>query len=95
LVLLTVAAVVTNPFENLLAERLAWLDTTLGLLDPRNPDLGADILPRILSVIQGRLQEAYMKMSENNPSDPMLRTMAMLSRRATDLKTMHENVIRG
>jgi hypothetical protein len=112
LVILTIAAVITNPLENRIPERLSWLDTALGLLNPRvnalnsmnpmihtnlnqSPDLDSDLLPRILGVIKGRLQDAYMKFSEANPTDPALRIIAQLSRRATELETTHHGIIHG
>jgi hypothetical protein len=112
-VILTIAAVVTNPLENLIPERLNWLDKALGLLNPRvrsivkwlntidvlnskqSPDLEGDLLPRIIGVIQSRLQSTYMKISETNASDPVLRTIALLNRRASDLKVSHGSALQS
>lgn len=109
LVILTVAAIVTNPLDDHILERLTWLDAALKMLDARvslgldgycnqvltrqqNPELGDNILARICTVIQTRLQEAYMAVSEKNGVDPILKHIAQLNKRATELKNIAEGL---
>lgn len=64
-----------------------WLDTVFGSIDPRDPDI-REVAPKIMDVLSSRLQAAYMQIADSNPTDPVLRKISMLTRRARELKEL-------
>ncbi|KAF2427188.1 hypothetical protein EJ08DRAFT_699813 [Tothia fuscella] len=91
LVTLTVCAIITHPLLDRLQDRLLWLNAALEVLDPAREELAGDILIRIMTVIQTRIHEAYMAVSEQGPSNGILRRMATLARKVNDIKVAAEN----
>lgn len=61
----------------------------------QNPELDRNILPRICDVIQSRLQEAYMSISERNSGNSALKHVALLNKRVTELKSLSEAMAAG
>ncbi|KAH7046750.1 hypothetical protein B0J12DRAFT_711689 [Macrophomina phaseolina] len=87
LVALSVSAAVSSSLETNVPERLMWLDTVFGSIDPRDPDI-REVAPKIMDVLSSRLQAAYMQIADSNPTDPVLRKISMLTRRARELKEL-------
>jgi hypothetical protein len=48
----------------------------------------ADVFPKVLEVMQTRLQQAYMTIAERNHVDPILRNVAGLNSRVQEMKTL-------
>lgn len=84
-------------------ERLAWLETVLGNIDPRvmpsaslneedskltlwqDPEI-REVSPRILDVLQQRLEGQYMRIAEIDPRDLALKRIPSLAKQVRDLK---------
>jgi len=84
---LSVAAAVTDSLDSNTMQRLGWLDACLNLLTPLSEEV-ADVFPKVLEVLQTRLSQAYMVLSERNHQDPSLRNISVLHRRVQELKAM-------
>ncbi|KAL9104447.1 MAG: hypothetical protein Q9163_000599 [Psora crenata] len=87
LVVLSVGAAITGSLENNVKERLAWLETALACVDPNEPDI-QKVARKVLDVISQRLQSNYMRIAEDEPTNPMLRQIAALSRRSRELMNL-------
>ena len=87
LVALSVSAAVSSSLESNIPERLIWLDAVFVSINPRDPDI-REVAPKIMDVLSSRLQAAYMQIAESNPTDPVLRKISQLSRRARELKDL-------
>lgn len=77
---LSVSAALTSSLETKTHERLDWLATVLSQINVRDPDIH-DVAPKIMEVLNQRLQGAYMQISERQPSDQaVLRKISTLTR---------------
>ena len=85
LVSLSVSAALTCSFDQHVDERLSWLGTVLATINLGDPEI-REVAPKIMDVLQTRMQGAYMQIAENNPTDPALRLVAGLSRQIMDIK---------
>ncbi|KAI9671158.1 MAG: hypothetical protein M1817_003665 [Caeruleum heppii] len=85
LVLLSVAAAVTDNFGQHVEQRLIWLDACLKGMDPEDTD-AQEVMGRIMGVMIQRLEGLYMSIAELNPNEPVLRRIPALTRIARDLK---------
>ena len=100
LVNLSTAAAVTASLESHLPERLTWLANVFGCLDIRvrlhhlvyaslansfqDPDL-REVFPKVVSVLNNRLQNAYMELAHSEPGNPNLRTLYALYKESSQL----------
>ncbi|KAJ0107754.1 hypothetical protein J7T55_000016 [Diaporthe amygdali] len=92
LLLLTVAATVTANLENpqLLHTKLGWTEVVLVTFFealPRIEGQVREITPKVMSLLKGRLEHIFLRLSSTVPSDPALRnisTMTNLTQRITD-----------
>ncbi|KAL1858175.1 hypothetical protein Daus18300_010057 [Diaporthe australafricana] len=92
LLLLTVAATVTASLENpqLLHTKLAWTEVVLMTFSealPRIEGQVREITPKVMSLLKGRLEHIFLRLSSTVPSDPALRNisnMTNLTQRITD-----------
>ncbi|KAI5247349.1 hypothetical protein E4T43_02105 [Aureobasidium subglaciale] len=85
LVSLSVSAALTSSFEQNVDERLSWLSTVLSTINLNDPEI-REVAPKIMDVLQQRMQGAYMSIAENNAQDPALRIVSGLSRQINDIK---------
>ncbi|KAF8468353.1 hypothetical protein BDZ91DRAFT_679925 [Kalaharituber pfeilii] len=88
LVLLSVSAAVTVNFENSVQDRINWLEGVLSVLDPRHPEI-AEICQRIMAVVVQRLEQSYMRIAERDPTEPALRKIPALAKRARELGNLN------
>ncbi|KAH8769044.1 hypothetical protein F5883DRAFT_64807 [Diaporthe sp. PMI_573] len=92
LLLLTVAATVTASLENpqLLHTKLGWTEVVLVTFFealPRIEGQVREITPKVMSLLKGRLEHVFLRLSSTMPSDPALRNisnMTSLTQRITD-----------
>ncbi|KAF2155999.1 hypothetical protein K461DRAFT_275065 [Myriangium duriaei CBS 260.36] len=84
LVKLSVSAAVSSSFEQNVNQRLDWLGIILTSTDLQDAEIAA-VAPKIMQVLLGRIQGAYMTFAEMNPSDPVLRKFSNLSKQITDI----------
>lgn len=89
---LSVSAAVSSSFDTNVAQRLVWLETILSSINPKDPEI-TDVVPRIMEVLSQRLQGAYMQIADQDSStpahsNPVLRRIAALVRRANELKAL-------
>ncbi|KAG8163182.1 hypothetical protein KVR01_007660 [Diaporthe batatas] len=92
LLLLTVAATVTANLENpqLLHTKLGWTEVVLVTFFealPRIEGQVREITPKVMSLLKGRLEHVFLRLSSTMPSDPALRnisSMTSLTQRITD-----------
>ncbi|KAG6357690.1 hypothetical protein INS49_013569 [Diaporthe citri] len=92
LLLLTVAATVTANLENpqLLHTKLGWTEVVLVTFFealPRIEGQVREITPKVMSLLKGRLEHVFLRLSSTMPSDPALRNisnMTSLTQRITD-----------
>ncbi|KAF2085835.1 hypothetical protein K490DRAFT_45887 [Saccharata proteae CBS 121410] len=87
LVALSVSAAVSASLETHVMERLHWLDAVFSNINPRDSDI-LEVAPKIMDVLSTRLQGAYMTISEQEPTNPILKRISALARRAVDLKNL-------
>jgi hypothetical protein len=102
LIVLSVSAAVTDSLETNTLQRLAWLEVGLHIINPavssptltavketlttsQTPEI-ADVFPKVLEVMQTRLQQTYMTIAERNHADPILRNLATLNARVQLMK---------
>ncbi|KAI4725920.1 hypothetical protein E4T49_06352 [Aureobasidium sp. EXF-10728] len=85
LVSLSVSAALTSSFEQHIDERLSWLSTVLSTINLNDAEI-REVAPKIMDVLQQRMQGAYMSIAENNQQDPVLRIVSGLSRQINDIK---------
>ncbi|KAH0418939.1 hypothetical protein KCU90_g11073, partial [Aureobasidium melanogenum] len=90
LVSLSVSAALTSSFEQHVDERLSWLSTVLSTINLNDPEI-REVAPKIMDVLQQRMQGAYMSIAENNAQDPALRIVSGLSRQINDIKKFAEH----
>lgn len=64
-----------------------WLEAVFSSINPMDPDI-KEVAPKIMDVLSSRLQAAYMQIADSNPTDPVLRKISMLTRRARELKEL-------
>ncbi|KAJ5794400.1 hypothetical protein N7457_000999 [Penicillium paradoxum] len=84
IVMLSVAVAVTSTLQTNIGQRLHWLEVVLQNVNPRDTDL-REVAPRILDIMNQRLNTLYMSVVDRNPHDHILRLIAPLSRRAREL----------
>ncbi|KAE9983474.1 hypothetical protein BLS_004247 [Venturia inaequalis] len=60
-------------------------NTTKALTVTQTPEI-TDVYPKVLEVMQTRLQQAYMTIAERNHVDPILRNVATLNARVQEMK---------
>ena len=89
LVSLSVSAALTSSFENNIHERLDWLATVLQTINLGNDEI-REIAPKIMDVLQQRMQGAYMQLAETKGHDPALQKIATLSRQINEIKKAAE-----
>lgn len=89
LVSLSVSAALTASFGLHVSERLEWLATVLATIELRDPEI-REVAPKIMDVLQQRMQGAYMMLAEGNPQDPALRKVSALARQINDIKQLTE-----
>lgn len=101
LLVLSTGAVVSEPLDRNLEQRLAWLEAVLQSVNPHvshpfvtSPDSNTncvkdneirDIVPKIMDVMSQRLTNKYIELNETTPGNPLLRRISALSRRCNDL----------
>ncbi|THW30589.1 hypothetical protein D6D23_00052 [Aureobasidium pullulans] len=85
LVSLSVSAALTSSFEQNVDERLQWLSAVLSTINLNDTEI-REVAPKIMDVLQQRMQGAYMSIAENNVQDPALRIVSGLSRQINDIK---------
>ncbi|OBW64530.1 MAG: DNA-directed RNA polymerase [Aureobasidium pullulans] len=85
LVSLSVSAALTSSFEQNVDERLQWLSAVLSTINLNDAEI-REVAPKIMDVLQQRMQGAYMSIAENNVQDPALRIVSGLSRQINDIK---------
>ncbi|TID20169.1 wd40 yvtn repeat-like-containing domain [Venturia nashicola] len=85
LIILSVSAAVTDSLDTNILQRLAWLEVGLHIINPATPEI-TDVFPKVLEVMQTRLQQAYMTIAERNHIDPILRNVAALNARVQEMK---------
>jgi hypothetical protein len=89
LVSLSVSAALTASFDQNVPERLDWLATVLSTIDLRDAEI-REVAPKIMDVLQQRMQGAYMMLAETNPQDPALRKVSGLARQINEIKQLTE-----
>lgn len=89
LVALSVSAALTSSFDNNIKERLDWLSSVLSHINLMDPEI-REVAPKIMDVLQQRMQGAYMHIAEVNVQDPALRRVSGLSRQIQDIKALTE-----
>ncbi|KAF2491442.1 hypothetical protein BU16DRAFT_119349 [Lophium mytilinum] len=86
---LSSAVVVTDPFHNLIVERLTWLEAVLDSVNPQDPDLQADVVPRIMQLLTERLTTAYHSFNTpRGPGQAVLRKILALANRVNDFNRL-------
>jgi WD40 repeat protein len=90
LVSLSVSAALTSSFEQHVDERLSWLSTVLSTINLDDPEI-REVAPKIMDVLQQRMQGAYMSIAENNVQDPALRVVSVLSRQINEIKNQSQS----
>ncbi|KAI5800280.1 hypothetical protein DFH27DRAFT_525521 [Peziza echinospora] len=88
LVLLSVSAAVTVNFENSVQDRINWLEGVFSVLNPRDPEI-SEICQRIMAVVVQRLEQSYMRIAERDPSEPALRKIPALAKKARELGNLN------
>lgn len=89
LVSLSVSAALTTSFDKYVDERLQWLHSVLATINLQDPEI-REVAPKIMDVLQQRMQGAYMDMAEADPHNPMLRKVSGLARQINDIKNAAE-----
>ncbi|KAG8627577.1 hypothetical protein KVT40_005060 [Elsinoe batatas] len=84
LVKLSVSAAVSTSFEQNVEERLNWLDHILSSTDLQDQEI-VQVAPKIMNVLLGRIQGAYMMFAEKDVNDPILRKFSGLSKRIGEM----------
>lgn len=74
LVALSATAALTQPLEPNMAERLAWLEAILEVINPRDGEIG-ELVPRIMEIVSQRLQSCYMQLAEKEDRSPLLKPL--------------------
>ncbi|KMU81057.1 hypothetical protein CISG_02436 [Coccidioides immitis RMSCC 3703] len=82
---LSVSAAVTSSLETNVSARLDWLKQVFRTVNIQDPDI-AQVVPQIMDVLIGRLQNLYMSIAQHSPHDPILPKIPPLTRWARDLK---------
>ncbi|KAH0292755.1 hypothetical protein M436DRAFT_38439 [Aureobasidium namibiae CBS 147.97] len=90
LVSLSVSAALTSSFEQHVDERLSWLSTVLSTINLADPEI-REVAPKIMDVLQQRMQGAYMSIAESNVQDPALRVVSTLSRQINEIKNQSQS----
>ncbi|KXT18552.1 hypothetical protein AC579_2270 [Pseudocercospora musae] len=85
LVALTVSAAITSTFDTYINERLDWLELVLQQVNVQDADI-MDVAPKIMDVLSQRLQGAYMNISEQRPSDPLLKKISSINRSVQEVR---------
>jgi WD40 repeat protein len=101
LLVLSTGAVVSEPLDRNLPERLAWLDAVLQSVNPNVSYLHLshfhsfahskqdneirDIVPKIMDVMIQRLTAKYIDLNEGTPGNPLLRRISALVSRCNDM----------
>ncbi|KAF2811987.1 uncharacterized protein BDZ99DRAFT_519227 [Mytilinidion resinicola] len=86
---LSSAVVVTEPLNNLIVERLNWLEAALDSVDPRDPELQPDVVPSIMQIITERLTAAYHEFNTpRGPGQQVLRKILALANRVNDFNRL-------
>ncbi|KAF7190126.1 hypothetical protein HII31_08457 [Pseudocercospora fuligena] len=85
LVALTVSAAITSSFDTHINERLDWLELVLQQVNVQDADI-MDVAPKIMDVLSQRLQGAYMHISEQRPSDPLLKKISSINRSVQEVR---------
>ncbi|EME85587.1 uncharacterized protein MYCFIDRAFT_59767 [Pseudocercospora fijiensis CIRAD86] len=85
LVALTVSAAITSSFDTYINERLDWLERVLQQVNVQDADI-MDVAPKIMDVLSQRLQGAYMAISEERPSDPLLKKISNINRSVQEVR---------
>lgn len=89
LVSLSVSAALTSSFDNNVHERLDWLAGVLSTINLQDLDI-REVAPKIMDVLQQRMQGAYMQLAEKNGQDPALRKISTLSHQINEIKNLTE-----
>ncbi|KAJ4336932.1 hypothetical protein N0V95_008481 [Ascochyta clinopodiicola] len=84
LLVLSTGAVVSEPLDRNLSERLAWLDAVLQSVNPHDNEI-RDIVPKIMDVMIQRLTAKYIDLNEGTPGNPLLRRISALVSRCNDM----------
>ncbi|KAF1923779.1 uncharacterized protein M421DRAFT_9390 [Didymella exigua CBS 183.55] len=84
LLVLSTGAVVSEPLDNNLEQRLAWLDAVLQSVNPHDNEI-RDIVPKIMEVMIQRLTAKYIELNETTPGTPLLRRISALVSRCNDM----------
>jgi len=87
LVSLSVSAALTSSFDQHVGERLDWLANVLSTINLQDPEI-REVAPKIMDVLQQRMQGAYMQIAEANRGDPALRKISSLAQQILDIKNM-------
>lgn len=86
---LSVSAALTTSFDRHINERLDWLGSVLSTIDLKDPEI-REVAPKIMDVLQQRMQGAYMDMAEAEPGNPVLRKVSSLARQILEIKNLTE-----
>ncbi|KAF2264288.1 DAO-domain-containing protein [Lojkania enalia] len=84
LLALSTGAVVTESLDHHLMERLIWLEAVLNNVNPHDAEI-RDFIPKIMDVINQRLSQAYMKINESSPGNPLLRRISAMVSKVNEL----------
>ncbi|KAJ4378655.1 hypothetical protein N0V86_005525 [Didymella sp. IMI 355093] len=84
LLVLSTGAVVSEPLDRNLEQRLAWLDAVLQSVNPHDNEI-RDIVPKIMEVMIQRLTAKYIELNETTPGTPLLRRISALVSRCNDM----------
>ncbi|KAJ4987517.1 hypothetical protein SVAN01_06974 [Stagonosporopsis vannaccii] len=84
LLVLSTGAVVSEPLDRNLEQRLAWLDAVLQSVNPRDHEV-RDIVPKIMDVMVQRLTSKYIELNETTPGNPLLRRISALVNRCHEM----------
>lgn len=90
LLVLSTGAVVSEPLDRNLEQRLAWLDSVLQSVNPRDNEV-RDIVPKIMDVMIQRLTAKYIELNETTPGNPLLRRISALVSRCNDMTRASRN----
>ncbi|KAL1306525.1 hypothetical protein AAFC00_005216 [Neodothiora populina] len=89
LVSLSVSAALTASFGKNVNERLEWLASVLSTINLQDPEI-REVAPKIMDVLQQRMQGAFMTIADVNGQDPALRKISHLSRQIAEIKNLTE-----
>jgi hypothetical protein len=86
LMLVSVAATVTSNFDdNVLLERLAWVETIFNAIQPQLHTMEESVrsvTPKIMSILRSRVEQLFMRVSSVSAQDPLLKRLSAIANAA-------------